>query len=97
MLVGWPRRIAIRCVPSREALHEPTRAAAIALEPWLTSGDLRMFRWWREAEREIQPFHQRTFFAAHPDLSFTNLNGDRPVTSSPYHPEGVVERAGVLP
>lgn len=95
-MVGWPRIVGIRPMPSRAALKAKSREEARQIEPWLTSDDFRRFKWWREAERDFQPFHQRTFFAAHPDLSFTNLNGDLPVTSSPYHPEGVVERMHLI-
>ena len=52
------------------ALRAKTREEALELEPWLTRDDFRRFKWIREAEREFQPFHQRTFFAAHPDLTF---------------------------
>ncbi len=94
--VGWPRRISIRPTPSRAALHAPTREDALQLEPWLTRDDFRRFKWLREAEREFQPFHQRMFFAAHPDLSFTNLNGDVPLTTSPHHADGVLERVQLI-
>ena len=95
-MIGWPRRAAIRGVPSRAALRAPTREDARKLEPWLTNSDLRYFRWWKEAEREFQPFHQRTYFAANPDLSFTVLNDDQPVRSSPYQLDGVQERMNLI-
>ena len=95
-IIGWPRLVGVRAMPSRAALRAPSRAAARQLEPWLTNDDLRRFKWWREAERDIQPFHQRTFFAAHPDLCFTSLNGDVPLKTSPHHPEGVLERMQAL-
>ena len=91
-LVGWPRVVGVKPMPSRAALRAKTRDEARAIEPWLTNDDFRRFKWWREAERDFQPFHQRSFFAAHPDLSFTNLNGDLPLTTSPHHQEGVLER-----
>ncbi len=62
----------------------------------LTKDDLRRFKWIREAESEFQPFHQRNWFAAHPDLSFYVLNGDRPVTSSPYQEDGLLERVHLI-
>lgn len=95
-LVGWPRVVGIKPMPSRAALHAQTREEARQIEPWLTNDDFRRFKWWRQAEREFQPFHQRTFFAAHPDLSFTNLNGDMPLKTSPHHPEGVLERVNLI-
>lgn len=94
--VGWPRRVAIHPTPSRAALHAATREEALELEPWLTRDDFRRFKWLREAEREFQPFHQRTYFAAHPDLTFVQLNGDQPLTSSPYRDEGVIERLALI-
>jgi predicted RNase H-like nuclease len=95
-LVGWPRMVAIKPVPSRAALNAATRAEALELEPWLTRDDFRRFKMLRECEREFQPFHQRNFFAAHPDLTFTQLNDDRPVTSSPYQQDGVLERMALI-
>lgn len=95
-LIGWPREVAVHHTPSRAALNAPNRAAALELEPWLTRHDFRRFRWLREAERDFQPFHQRMFFAAHPDLTFTQLNDDRPVLSSPYQLDGVVQRMALI-
>ena len=95
-LIGWPRMVAVRPSPSRAALHAPTRAEAQELEPWLTRDDFRRFKAMRECEREFQPFHQRNFFAAHPDLTFTQLNNDQPLTSSPYQQAGVLERMNLI-
>jgi predicted RNase H-like nuclease len=95
-MIGWPRLVAIKPTPSRAALHAPTRDKAREIEPWLTNDDLRRFKWIREAELEFQPFHQRNWFASHPELSFFVLNGDRPVTSSPYQPDGVLERMNLI-
>jgi predicted RNase H-like nuclease len=95
-MVGWPRNVAIKPVPSRAALQAPTREQALEIEPWLTRDDFRRFKWLREAEREFQPFHQRSYFAAHPDLTFTQLNNDRPLTSSPYQQDGVLERMALI-
>jgi predicted RNase H-like nuclease len=95
-MIGWPRCVAVKPIPSRAALRAPTRDEARRIEPWLTNDDLRRFRWIREAEREFQPFHQRNWFAAHPDLSFLVLNGDVPLTSSPYQHDGVLERMNLI-
>lgn len=95
-MVGWPRLAAIKPIPSRAALRARTREEAKELEPWLTNEDFRRWKWIREAEQEFQPFHQRNWFAAHPDLSFYVLNGDRPLTSSPYQQDGVYERINLI-
>ena len=94
--IGLPRNLAVHHSPSRAALRAETRAEALELEPWLTRDDFRRFRWLREAEREFQPFHQRSFFAAHPDLTFAQLNNDQPLLSSPYQQDGVLERMALL-
>ena len=94
--LGWPRRVAIRPTPSRAALLAPTRAEALELEPWLTRDDFRRFKWIREAEREFQPFHQRSIFAAHPDFTFAQMNDDVALTTSPYHDDGVLERVALI-
>ena len=95
-LIGWPRRVAVHHTPSRAALRAETREAALQLEPWLTRDDFRRFKWLREAEREFQPFHQRSFFAAHPDLTYAQLNNDEPLSSSPHHQDGVLERMALI-
>ncbi|MCU1394682.1 MAG: hypothetical protein JWM34_3110 [Ilumatobacteraceae bacterium] len=95
-MVGWPRCVAVRDIPSRAALRTTTKAEARAIEPWLTNDDLRRFRWLREAEKTFQPFHQRSFFSANPELSYTLLNDDRPLKTSPFQQEGVIERMGLI-
>jgi predicted RNase H-like nuclease len=95
-LIGWPRAAALFSVPSRAALRAPTFEAARLLEPWISEGDWRRFRWIRQAEAEIQPFHQRRWFSANSDLSYVSLNGDEPLASSPHLDEGVAERRALL-
>lgn len=94
--VGWPRRVAISGVPSREALRTGSRRDAQKLEPWMSRSDQRRLRWLFEAEREIQPFHSRSWFPAHPDVSFTAMNGDTPLTTLPYHEDGHLERLELI-
>lgn len=95
-MIGWPRLVGVPPVPSRAALRAPTPDDARKLEPWLTRDDVRRFRWYREAEREIQPFHQRAFYSANPDLSFVVMNGDQPLRTSPFHPDGIAERIHLI-
>jgi predicted RNase H-like nuclease len=66
------------------------------MEPWMTKHDLRRLRWLREAERELQPFHARSFFSANPDVSFTAMNSDEPLRTSPYHEDGRQERLELI-
>jgi predicted RNase H-like nuclease len=62
----------------------------------MTRHDVRRLRWLKEAERELQPFHSRSFFSAHPDVSFTMMNGEEPLTTSPYHEDGRLERLELI-
>jgi len=94
--VGWPRSVAIGGVPSRMAMAATSNEELQRLEPWMTRHDLRRMRWLREAERELQPFHARSFFSAHPDVSFTQMNGEEPLRTSPYHEDGRAERLELI-
>lgn len=94
--VGWPRRVGIGGIPSRLGIYAGSTSATREMEPWMRRADERRLRWLREAEREIQPFHTRTWFSAHPDVSFTAMNGDRPLRTSPYHDDGQLERLDLI-
>jgi predicted RNase H-like nuclease len=94
--VGWPRSVAIGGIPSRAALTASTNAEVVALEPWMTKHDLRRLRWLREAARELQPFHARSWFSANPDVSYTAMNSDEPLKTSPYHEDGRAERLELI-
>ena len=91
-VLGWPRRASVPEVPSQAALQAATVAEAKALDPCVTSLSSRRFGRWREIDDELQPFHQRTVFSAHPELSFHLLNGDQAPTSSPHTTAGEDER-----
>jgi predicted RNase H-like nuclease len=94
--VGWPRVAAISGTPSRSALRASSQTELKQLEPWMTRHDLRRLRWLKEAEREIQPFHSRSFYSANPDVSFTMMNGEEPLRTSPYHEDGRLERVELI-
>lgn len=91
-VLGWPRRAAVSAVPSRPALHASSAAHAAGLDPSVSTLAYRRFARWREIDDELQPFHQRTVFSTHPELSFHLLNGDEPVVSSPHTRDGQDER-----
>ena len=74
---------AVACRPARRDREE-----ARQIEPWLTNDDFRRFKWWRQAEHESSRSTSAMFFAAHPDLSFTSLNGDVPVEDLAASPRG---------
>jgi predicted RNase H-like nuclease len=94
--LGWPRLIAVPPVPSLAALHAETPAEAAKIEPWLTRDDVRRFRWYRQAQELLQPYHQRAIVSANPELSFQVMNSDQPLTTSPFHDDGVTERLNLI-
>ena len=94
--VGWPRSVGINGVPSRAAVRAESPAHAAEMEPWMTRYDRRRLRWLKEAEREIQPFHARSLFSANPDVSFTQMNNEEPLKTSPYHEDGRLERLELI-
>ncbi len=93
--VGWPRVVAISGTPSRAAI-DASNGDAREMESWMTKHDVRRLRWVREAAAEMQPYHSRSFFSAHPDVSFTAMNGDVPLSTSPYHEDGRLERLELI-
>ena len=95
-LLGWPRRVAIPRVPSRDALYAPNMSKAQALEPWLTPLAYRRFRWIREVDTEIQAYHQRRIFSGNPDLSILLVNADQPASTSSFWSDGPAERLALL-
>jgi predicted RNase H-like nuclease len=94
--VGWPRSVGVEGIPCRSAIQASSKEEAKQFEPWMTKHDLRRLRWLKEAEREIQPFHARSFFSANPDVSFTAMNSDEPLKTSPYHEDGRKERLELI-
>ncbi len=93
--VGWPRSLSIGGTPCRTALRS-TNGETQQMEPWMTRHDVRRLRWLREAEQELQPFHARSFFSANPDVSFTQMNSEEPLKTSPYHEDGQEQRLNLI-
>jgi hypothetical protein len=94
--VGWRRSVGINGVPSRVALRTESPEKATEMESWMTRHDRRRLRWLKEAERETQPFHARSWFSARPDVSFTQMNNQEPLTTSLYHGDGRLERLELI-
>jgi predicted RNase H-like nuclease len=90
-------RVTIPRVPCRGALYAPTLDEAVAVESWVTAAEYRRFRRWREIDKEIQGFHQRTVFSTVPELSYGLLSStDAPLRSNPGSPEGQEERLALI-
>lgn len=94
--VGWPRAAAIYGVGSRPSYECVTGAEAAQREPWMNAADKRRYAWLREVATEIQPHHSRRIAAGHPDVSFTAMNGDIPLRTSPWHEDGRHERLELI-
>jgi predicted RNase H-like nuclease len=55
-----------------------------------------MMRRYAEVADEMQPYRQRQVFEVHPELSFYQLNDDKPMLQSKYKDEGVKERRALV-
>ena len=86
-IVGWPRVVKVHPVPCRGAVRKVAaggaRARALADKERLPSLQVD-----EGTAIEIQPFHSRSIYSANSTLSFTHMNGDVPLTTSPYHDDG---------
>jgi predicted RNase H-like nuclease len=92
-LVGRRRGAAIRSAPARDVLLNGASANGQAILDRPT----RYFEAVaREVAREIAPYHQRTFFEVHPEVSFYQLNDDRPLQYRKRSIHGQNERRALL-
>jgi predicted RNase H-like nuclease len=92
-LLGWPRRGAIAAAPCRRVLGAKDYIEARERN----GGHLDVLSWRllpkvAEVANEVQPYHQRTVYEAHPELSFYQLNDDQPLTYAKRSPPGQLER-----
>ncbi len=88
-LLGWPHLGAISSPPGR--LDRAEGAPDV--------GDVMSRRFRRaiaELDGEMQPYRQRTVYAVHSDLSFFQLNEDRPPRYSKKSAAGLAERRDML-
>ena len=93
-LLGWPRSGAIGSPPSRRYLRvgDLDARAHRGLNPI----NARMLRRYAEVAEEMQPYRQRQVFEVHPELSFYQLNGDRPMHYPKRTSEGIAERQALV-
>lgn|SRR5487761_1148423 len=96
-LLGWPRSSAIVSAPARPALPSANyQEAALANGGHLSPVSWRQFKKIAEVDMVIAPYWQRTVFEVHPELSFYQLNGDRPLTLPKRTEAGRTERRAIL-
>ena len=89
-LLGWPRSGAIGSPPSRHYMR--TGDLDARAKKGLNPINARMMRRYAEVAEEMQPYRQRQVFEVHPELSFFQLNDEKPMQHSKYPEEGVAER-----
>ncbi len=96
-VLGPRRAAAVVSPPGRRALGAPSYEDAIEAN----GGPLSLDQWElvhhvAEVDREMQPFRQRSLHEIHPELSFHQLNGDRPLEHPCHTDEGRAERRALL-
>ena len=95
-LLGWPRSGAITSAPVRRALKAKSFAAAAKANNGMNPVVFAHLRHYAEVDKEMEPYWQRTIFEVHPELSFYNINKDRPLKHAKETKQGVAERKRVL-
>lgn len=93
-LLGWPRSGAIGSPPSRAYLR--TGDLDARAQKGLNPINARLLRRFAEVAEEMQPYRQRQVFEVHPELSFFQLNDEKPMQHSKYTDEGVAERRALV-
>jgi len=96
-LLGWPRASAILAPPYRKALGAKSFEEARSLN----GGGLSGPQWRRmkrviEVDKEMAPYWQRVVYEVDPELSFYQLNGEKPLRYSKHSSLGQEERIELL-
>ncbi|MCU1588487.1 MAG: hypothetical protein JWN31_1980 [Frankiales bacterium] len=93
-LLGWPRAGTITSPPSRTLLihGDLDQRARKGLSPI----SAQMLRRYAEVGAEMQPYRQRQVFEVHPELSFFQLNDDKPMRYAKETVRGVAERRALV-
>jgi predicted RNase H-like nuclease len=96
-LLGRPRSSAIVSAPARPALGRPSfKEASVANGGRLSPVSWRLLERIAEVDANLAPYWQRTVFEVHPELSFYQLNDDRPVRFPKHTQAGIEEREALL-
>jgi predicted RNase H-like nuclease len=96
LLLGWPRSGAIPTPPVRKALRATTYEEAARLSGGMGAVTWGLLRRFAEVDRELAPYRQRTIFEVQPELSFYQLNDDRPMEFPKRSHIGMEERRALL-
>jgi predicted RNase H-like nuclease len=94
-LLGPRRGAAIMSAPSRRLVVKGTVTGTRELEGLSAVAKVLLPRY-REVVKEIQPYRQRSVFEVHPEATFHQLNGDKPLQYSKNTIHGRTERRALL-
>jgi predicted RNase H-like nuclease len=96
-LLGRPRAGAVLSAPVRAAIKCGSYVEAKEANGGrLSAIGWRMLKRTAEVHEQMAPYWQRTIFEVHPELSFFQLNDDRPVRFSKHTRAGQAERRALL-
>ena len=95
-LLGHPRSGAVVSAPSRKALGARTFEVAAKRNRGMSVVQWALLNRSAEVQAAMAPYQQRTVYEIHPELSFFQLNGDRPMDHAKHTPEGRAERRALL-
>jgi predicted RNase H-like nuclease len=96
-LLGWPRSGTVISPPARKVLG----CASYEEGAEANGGHLSPISWGllprlAEVDKDMEPYWQRTVFEVHAELSFYQLNNDRPLEHPKHAEEGHHERRELL-
>jgi predicted RNase H-like nuclease len=95
-LIGWPRAGAVPTPPVRKALGATSYEQAARLSGGMGAVTWGLLSRYAEVDRELAPYRQRVVFEVQPELSFYQLNDDRPMQFSKRSHIGMEERKALL-
>jgi predicted RNase H-like nuclease len=91
-LLGRHRGAGVHSAPSRAVLQSDVDKSVAPLD----AVSRQLLPRFREVEVEMAPYLQRTVYETHPEMSFYQLNGDRPLQWSKRLEPGRAERKKLL-
>jgi len=96
MILGWPRSGAILTPPTRPSLTASNYEEAARMCNGLSPVVWGRMKHIAEVDVELAPYRQRTIFEIHPEMSFYQLNEDKPMRYAKRTVEGMRERRELL-
>ena len=95
-LIGFPRAGAIPTPPTRKALQATSYEEAARLSGGMGAVTWGLLRRYAEVDEELAPYRQRVIYEVQPELSFYQLNEDKPMKFSKRGHIGMEERKALL-